>query len=173
MSDLTRRFASAGASECTACVANAEVGPAGCVCMAGFFARTAETPPKTCEPCAEGVACPRSGNAWGPTLELIVGYWQNKGWVKDVDGLLAYPPRKCKVGQWTAEQVDADPLCIGGANWTTCRDGHSGVMCQACAGVHADPLPLSLPPPRPHHPTAASTNCQAIDHFQALLGSTR
>ena len=35
------------------------------------------------------------------------------------------------------------------------------------------PRPLSLPPPRPHHPTAASTNCQAIDHCQALLGSTR
>ena len=102
----------------------------GCECKAGFFARTAEPPPKVCEECPAGVACPQPGNSYGPALQLIVGYWQSKAWVTDVDGLLANPPYKCKIGQWTAEQVDADPLCIGGANWTTCRDGHDGVMCQ-------------------------------------------
>ena len=129
---LAHRYAGVGATECIPCVPNAEVGSNGCMCMAGFFARSAETPPTACEKCPVGVACPRSGNTWGPALELELGYWQDRAWVGDVDKLLAIHPRKCKLGQWTAEQVDVDPLCIGGANWTKCRVGHDGVMCQAC-----------------------------------------
>ena len=124
------RYAGAGATECIPCVPNADIGVDGCTCMAGFFARTAETPPTACRECAPGVACPRPGNAWGPALELQTGWWQNRAWVGDVDKFLAYPPMKCKIGQWTADQVDAEPLCLGGANWTRCRVGHAGVMCQ-------------------------------------------
>ena len=123
------KVAPAGASECSACVANAEVRENGCVCMAGFFATTAVDPPTVCAKCPDGVDCAQAGKSWGG-LELKVGFWQNKAWVSDVDGLLDQEVEKCKIGQWTAEEVDADPLCLGGANWTKCREGHEGVMCQ-------------------------------------------
>ena len=61
---------------------------------------------------------------------MLQGFWQDPDWVEDAQGLLAKGAEKCKIGEWTAAQVDADPLCLGGANWTKCRDGHDGVMCQ-------------------------------------------
>ena len=80
--------------------------------------------------------CGTTGNAWG-RLELEVGYWQRKDWLLDVDTMLLFEEtrgrgvEKCKVGQWTSGGVDMDPLCLGGKNWSTCREGHTGVKCQA------------------------------------------
>ena len=126
------QYSDAGASECISCVANSKVMQSGigCECVAGFFARNAEQPPKACEVCPKGVNCTNEGNSWR-ALQLDRGHWQDKTWVKDVDGLLARGVEECKIGSWTGQE-DTDPLCIGGSNWTACRKGHRGVKCQAC-----------------------------------------
>ena len=35
------------------------------------------------------------------------------------------PPSADYTGGW-----DSDPLCLGGVDWNSCRDGHTGIMCQ-------------------------------------------
>ena len=105
-----------------------------CECAHKFFAAAlpgsaASTADVTCRECPKGVVCDVAGNAWG-NLTLEPGYWQQPDWLADAAALVSSGVEKCKVGRWTAEQVDVDPLCRGGANWTTCRDGHTGVKCQ-------------------------------------------
>ena len=124
-----------GSAECKTCAANAEVVLQTCACSAGFFARKDVVPPEECLPCPKGVVCNTTGNAWG-RLSLKVGFWQVKEWLADPDVMLDYESRlgrgveTCKVGEWTAAGTDANPLCLGGANWSMCREGHEGVKCQ-------------------------------------------
>ena len=87
-----------------------------------------------------------------PQLPLSRGHWQNKDWASTSALLLDVGVEKCRLGEWmpgapapaeagrsanttvalTADGWDADPLCLGGANWSSCRTGQMGVMCQAC-----------------------------------------
>ena len=53
------------------------------------------------------------------------------------------PPEADYTGGW-----DTDPLCLGGLNWKSCRDGHTGVMCQ-------------VSPPTASHPTRRRNGCKS------------
>ena len=96
----------------------------GCVCNAGYIGVTAAATGAllSCEPCPLGVDCASTGLLW-PDVELEEQFWQQREWVTDKamsDANVA--PLKCAT----------KGICLGGANFSACAEGHTGIKCSSC-----------------------------------------